>query len=102
MRRMFRPKSKREELELLRNDDVELTATTRYLSPLVDDALDRFAFTTTDRAALRAELLRSVAVAVEKYITHPNNLIAPYTFATYFTWYVSRGIDRYFHLRRKA
>lgn len=98
----FTPLDKLLELRMLRNDDPVYSSAQAYVAPLIDQALGLFSFTKTDYDALRAELLSAVPLAARRYLENPTNLAASYTFVTYFTWYISEGIDRHFHIRRVA
>jgi hypothetical protein len=102
MDKHFVPLDKDEEQRLLAGDRIEFEDSQAYLAPLIEDALALFAFSQTDYESLRQELLSTVPVAARRFLNNPSTLAAPYKFSTYFTWYISQAIDRYFHIRRAA
>jgi hypothetical protein len=102
MSNTFVPRLREEELALLQGDTPDFQDTQAYLTPLIEGALALFAFSETDYRSLREELLSTVPIAARRFLENPKNLAASYKFSTYFTWYISQAVDRYFHIRRAA
>lgn len=96
----FQPMNRQEELRLLRTDDRWFSHTTDYLEPLIAGALAHFVFSRRDYQALYEDLISSVPLAARRFLRNPKNLRASYKFSTYFSWYISQGIDRHFNIRR--
>jgi hypothetical protein len=93
MRKDFEALPVDDELELLRNDGDEFAKTRAYLAPLIRGAASRLSDQTL-RQPTAIELDQLVPVAARRFLANPRNLEARYRFSTYFTWYISRTIQR--------
>ena len=100
MANAFQPRSRDAEIKLLQSDLADFPNTRRYLEPLIEDALTLFSFDEFDYVRVRSELWNLIPLAAERFLANPVNISADYRFSTYFGWYISKTVDRYFHIRR--
>lgn len=99
-KKLFRPKSREDELSILLNDDPDFRNTKNYLDALILAALNRFEFSLKKRNQLRKELLQEVPVAAERFLSGDQNQ-RDFKFSTYFTWYIAQKINKQPNLKRK-
>src|ERR1700730_289707 len=88
----FVPLAAHGEVLLLQHDTPQFDQTKQYLTPLITDALTRFALSETGLRELRDALLADVSIAAHRFLSDPQNLTGEYTFSVYFTWYIKKRI----------
>ena len=96
----FKALAKEQELALLQSDDADLTRTHRYLVPLIETALQKFEIDSDTHRTVTGQLFSDIPIAVERFFEH-NRQEESYSFATYFTWYISERINKIPNLKRR-
>lgn len=92
LKRHFRPWSRTDELTLLKSDDAVFSATRHYLKPLIEQVLARYELSLEEQRELARQLGDDVPIAAKRFLTSIHSQAADYTFATYFTWYISERL----------
>ena len=98
----FIPLSREEEIALLRSDDKNFNATRKYLADLITSSLNHFVFSAEEQTQLYQQLLDDVPVAAERFLRNQDPANANYTFAIYFTWYISERLNKLRKLKRRT
>lgn len=83
----------KEERALLRDPTGDFNELKEYLSPLIQQAVDRARLDREVAYQLKEEILSDVAIAVRNFLSHDRDKEeAP--FSVYFTWYIAQRINR--------
>ncbi len=99
--KLFHPRERAGELDLLLNDDIQFSRTKQYLDDLVTDALNRFDLREDQFTELRQQLLNDVPIAAERFLGSEKSMNATYRFSTYFTWYIAERVNGIEGLQRR-
>lgn len=90
----FKPLSVDEELSLLKKDNAEFSATSKYIEALIDAVFVKLKVPPKRSVKLLSELLSQIPVAAQRYLDGIQKRgRSPYRFSTYFTWYIKRSLE---------
>lgn len=98
--KLFSPREREEELDILLSDDEQFNKTKQYLDSLILDVLSRFNLSDEKVAQLHQQLLDDVPVAARRFLDSEQSMSATYKFCTYFTWYIAERVNRIEGLQR--